>query len=100
MTRPIRVEYAGAVYHGMARGNDRREVFREDRDRRRFLETLGEAVEQCGLRVYACCPGAGEGKLRVGGGAVEADRGGGAAELDRELRARLEALREDALCKV
>jgi putative transposase len=55
MARPIRVEYAGAVYHVMARGNDRREVFREDRDRRRFLQTPGEAVEQFGLRVYAYC---------------------------------------------
>ena len=55
MSRPIRVEFPGAVYHVMARGNERREIFRDDRDRRRFLETLAEAVEQFGLRVYAYC---------------------------------------------
>ena len=55
MARPIRVEFAGAVYHVMARGNERREVFRDDQDRRRFLETLAEAVERFGLRVHAYC---------------------------------------------
>jgi REP element-mobilizing transposase RayT len=49
------VEFPGAVYHLMARGNERREIFRDDQDRRRFLETLGEAVLQCGLTVYAYC---------------------------------------------
>jgi putative transposase len=55
MARPIRVEFPGAVYHVMARGNERRDIYRDDRDRRRFLETLGQAVEQYGLRVYAYC---------------------------------------------
>ena len=55
MARPVRVEFPGAVYHVMARGNERREIFRDDRDRRRFLETLAEAVSQFGLKVYAYC---------------------------------------------
>jgi putative transposase len=55
MARPIRVEFPGAVYHVMARGNEQREIFRDDQDRRRFLQTLSEAVEQFGLRVYAYC---------------------------------------------
>src|ERR1039457_3861023 len=55
MTRPIRVEFAGAVYHVMARGNERREIYRDDEDRRRFLETVGEAATQFGLRVHAYC---------------------------------------------
>jgi len=55
MARPIRVEFPGAVYHVMARGNERREIFRDNRDRQRFLETLGEAVSQCGLCVHAYC---------------------------------------------
>jgi REP element-mobilizing transposase RayT len=49
------VEFAGAVYHVMARGNERREIFRDDNDRQRFLETLAEAVERFGLRVHAYC---------------------------------------------
>src|SRR2546425_662374 len=55
MARPIRVEFAGAVYHIMARGNERRDVFRNDQDRRRVLGTLAEAVERFGLRVHAYC---------------------------------------------
>jgi putative transposase len=55
MARPIRVEFPGAVYHVMARGNERREIFRDDQDRRRWLETLAEAVSQFGLEVHAYC---------------------------------------------
>ncbi len=39
----------------MARGNERRAVFRDDDDRRLFLRTLGEMVEQFGVRVTAYC---------------------------------------------
>ena len=49
------MEFPGAVYHVMARGNERREVFRDDRDRQRFCETLAEATTQFGLRVHAYC---------------------------------------------
>ena len=55
MPRRVRVEFAGAIYHVMARGNERREIFRDDHDRSRFLETLAEMVEQFGLRVHAYC---------------------------------------------
>jgi len=51
MARPLRVEFAGAAYHVMARGNEGRAVFRDNDDRRRFLDTLKgvnspEAVEK------------------------------------------------------
>ena len=55
MTRPIRVEYPGAVYHVTARGNERRRTFRDDEDRRLFLATLAEGVKQSGLRVHGYC---------------------------------------------
>jgi REP element-mobilizing transposase RayT len=55
MARPIRVEFAGAVYHVMARGNERRDIFRDDRDRERFLDTLAGVVEQYGWRLNAYC---------------------------------------------
>ena len=51
MARPIRVEFPGAVYHVMARSNERRATFRDDVDRRRFLETLGEMVAQFEVRL-------------------------------------------------
>ena len=44
MARPIRVEFEGAVYHVMARGNERQPIFRSAQDRALFLETLGESV--------------------------------------------------------
>jgi hypothetical protein len=37
MARPIRVEFEGAVYHVTARGNERKPIYRDDRDRERFL---------------------------------------------------------------
>ena len=43
MPRSIRIEYLGAFYHVMARGNRREEIFRGDHDRQLFLKTLGEA---------------------------------------------------------
>jgi hypothetical protein len=42
MARKLRVEYPGAVYHLMSRGDHREPIFRDDRDRQRFLETLAE----------------------------------------------------------
>ena len=43
----------GGWYHVTARGNERRAVFFDDRDRIRFLELLGEWVERFGLRLHA-----------------------------------------------
>jgi REP element-mobilizing transposase RayT len=55
MARPIRVEFPGAVYHVMARGNERRAIFWDDQDRRGFLQAVEQAVAQFGLRVHAFC---------------------------------------------
>lgn len=53
MARKIRIEYAGAVYHIMARGNQGRDIFREDRDRKLWLGTLGEACQKTGWLLHA-----------------------------------------------
>jgi len=42
MARKLRVEYAGAIYHVMNRGDRRELIFMDDADRQRFVETLGE----------------------------------------------------------
>jgi REP element-mobilizing transposase RayT len=55
MARPVRVEFEEAAYHITARGNERKLIFRDDTDRRRFLQTLGEACERFGLVVHAYC---------------------------------------------
>ena len=53
MARKIRIEYAGAAYHVMARGNQGRHIYADDRDRKLWLETLGEACEETGWRLHA-----------------------------------------------
>ena len=55
MARLGRVEYAGALYHVTVRGNNRRALFEDDRDRQRLLEKLAECAEECGVQVYAFC---------------------------------------------
>lgn len=53
MPRKPRIEYAGAIYHVMCRGDRREKVFRDERDNEVFLATLGEACGRCGWRVHA-----------------------------------------------
>jgi REP element-mobilizing transposase RayT len=53
MARKIRIEYDGAFYHVMARGNQGQIVYADDYDRKQWLETLGEACEKTGWRVHA-----------------------------------------------
>ena len=55
MARKLRVEYAGAIYHVMSRGDRREAIFRDDEDRRRFLSTLGEACAKTRWQVHALC---------------------------------------------
>jgi putative transposase len=55
MARPLRLEYAGALYHLTARGNARADIFADDEDRRLFLELLGKEISQQGWRCYAYC---------------------------------------------
>jgi REP element-mobilizing transposase RayT len=55
MSRPLRVEFEGAVYHVMARGNERREIFRDDFDRKTFLLGLAEMVERFGVLLHVYC---------------------------------------------
>ena len=55
MPRPLRIEYEGAVYHVMNRGDRREPIFRDDADRMRFLDTLAEACAKTDWRVHALC---------------------------------------------
>jgi REP-associated tyrosine transposase len=53
MARPVRIEYPGAVYHVMARGNRGQAIFQDDQDRECLVETLGEACEKTGWLIHA-----------------------------------------------
>lgn len=53
--RPLRVQYPGAFYHVMNRGNASGKIFRSERDFVGFLNLLGETVEKFKIRVHAFC---------------------------------------------
>jgi putative transposase len=53
MTRPLRIQFPGAVYHLTARGNVRQDVFLDDTDCHVFLALLGRVVQQ--RTCYAYC---------------------------------------------
>ena len=55
MARKLRVEYEGAIYHVINRGDRREKIFLDDRDRRRFLETLEETCGRTGWQVHSYC---------------------------------------------
>lgn len=53
MPRPLRIEYKGAIYHVMNRGNHGQRIIREPKDVERFLKTLGEACEAADWSIHA-----------------------------------------------
>ncbi|MDF7801646.1 transposase [Pontiellaceae bacterium B1224] len=53
MPRKPRIEYEGAIYHVMSRGNRGDAIFLDDKDREVFLDTLDEACGRCGWRIHA-----------------------------------------------
>ena len=55
MPRPLRIEYAGARYHLMSRGDRREDIFLDAVDRKRFLALLGKTCGKTGWEVQAYC---------------------------------------------
>jgi len=55
MARPWRIQYEDAVYHISVRGNQRREIFRDDQDREYLLSLLGRSSERFNLQALAFC---------------------------------------------
>lgn len=55
MARQLRVQYAGAIYHVMNRGDRREAIFKDDKDHQIFLQTLAQACEKTGWQVHAWC---------------------------------------------
>ena len=53
MARAWRIAYEGALYHVLSRGNERRDIFLDDEDRRLFLTGLAEAGERFAVDVFA-----------------------------------------------
>ena len=55
MARPLRIEYDRAFYHVMARGNERKDMFKNDRDREKFLLYVEAAVERYNAKIHVHC---------------------------------------------
>lgn len=55
MARKLRLEYAGAIYHVISRGNYRADVFRTGATKEAFLKCLGEACGKADWVVHAWC---------------------------------------------
>ncbi len=52
MARSLRVQFEGALYHLVVRANNRQPLFRDQQDRRRYLELLGRYQGRFGFRIY------------------------------------------------
>ena len=55
MPRPLRIEYSGAQYHVISRGDRREAIFLSNSDRAEFLRTLGQTCQKTGWQIHAYC---------------------------------------------
>ena len=55
MARPLRIQYVGAFYHITSRGNERRSIFKNRRDREKLLSFFSEAVARFGVSIHCYC---------------------------------------------
>lgn len=55
MARPPRLQLPGAVYHVTARGNEQRPIFRDDLDRREYLDRIAHYRERFRFQLLAYC---------------------------------------------
>ena len=55
MTRPLRLEFPGALYHITSRGNRREDIYLADDDRKAYLSTLANVCERFNWIVHAYC---------------------------------------------
>jgi REP element-mobilizing transposase RayT len=52
MARKVRIQYPGAIYHVMNRGDRREAIFEDDEDRERLLQRLTQACQKTGWQVH------------------------------------------------
>ena len=55
MARPLRLEFACALYHVTSRGNRREMIFESDDDRHTFLSVFEEVCETFNWECHAYC---------------------------------------------
>lgn len=55
MARPLRIEFDGALYHVTSRGNERKAIFKDDSDRKLFLDILAQVTHRFHWLCHAYC---------------------------------------------
>jgi len=55
MTRPLRIEYPGALHHVMSRGDNKQGIFLNDHDCERFFDIYSDIVDRLGWATFAWC---------------------------------------------
>jgi len=55
MSRPLRLEYAGALYHVTSRGNERNAIYRDDADFEMYLDVLTQVCKRFNWVIHAYC---------------------------------------------
>ena len=55
MTRPLRLEFPGALYHVTSRGNRRNSIYRDDADRNAWLRVLGKVCQRHHFVIHSFC---------------------------------------------
>lgn len=53
MARPLRIQYPGAVYHITCRGNRRADIYKDNKDRKAFIEILKESQKIYSIKIYS-----------------------------------------------
>ena|SRR3989338_442997 len=55
MARPLRIQYEGALYHVTCRGNERKVIFKDNRDKKVFLDLLSDGLKHTISPSFAMC---------------------------------------------
>ena len=55
MSRPLRLELAGGLYHVTSRGDQREDIYHDDTDRQMWLTILAQTCERFNWQIHAWC---------------------------------------------
>ena len=55
MSRPLRIQYAGALYHVTSRGNERKAIYWEEVDFNLFLDVLAKVCDRFNWVIHSWC---------------------------------------------
>ena len=65
MSRPLRIEFEGALYHVSSRGDGEKEIYRNDLDRQNFMSVLFKVCKRFNWLIYAYCLMGGDYQLLI-----------------------------------